>query len=108
MAKDIMAQIEDIQNENRNLKEYQREAQKSIDKLVKLETGLSLKDIENLAQKTAQSSSEFEKKITHYFGLKTEEDKQQFVAVMCNDSSRRFFEKQVEKLEDGAAAEAQG
>lgn len=91
MAKSISEQIEDLQQENEHLKEFE----KLFEKALKMEFGMSRKAIE----KKLSNSSDFERKICDFFSLKTDQDKKDFLIVMCSDSSLRFFTGKRENIE---------
>ena len=91
MAKSISEQIEDLQQENEHLKEFE----KLFEKALKMEFGMIRKAIE----KKLSNSSDFERKICDFFSLKTDQDKKDFLIVMCSDSSLRFFTGKRENIE---------
>lgn len=87
MSKTITEQINDLQNENERLKELQ----KLFDKGVKNEFGIDTKKIHHLIKNGAESKSDFDKKISSYFGLKTSQDYDEFISIFCSDSSLKYF-----------------
>lgn len=87
MPKSITEQIEDLQNENLRLKEFE----KLFEKAVRNEFGIGSKTIKKILKKDTENASEFEREICAFFGLESEDDKTTFLAIMCSDSSLRFF-----------------
>lgn len=87
MSRSITEQIEDLQNENARLKEFE----KLFEKAVKSQFGTGAKSIRKMLKNEAENTSDFEKKICSYFGLKTAEEKAEFLEIMCNDSSLRYY-----------------
>ena len=77
MAKTINEQIVELQSENDRLKKLQ----KLFEKAVKDEFG-----IDKLG-----NSSDFESNIAAYFGLKTPQDFEDFLAVFCSETSLNYF-----------------
>lgn len=87
MSKSITEQIEYLQKEKERLHEYE----KLFDKALKNEFGIGRKAIHKKLAETIEKTSDFECKICDFFDLKSEADKTTFLAVMCSDSSLRFF-----------------
>lgn len=85
--KSISEQIENLQAENTRLKEYEKLCQKVVNTVIKINP----KTIEKLTKSNEQNSSEFEKKICLYFNLHSVNEKEEFLSIMCNDSSLRYF-----------------
>ncbi len=83
----LTEQLEELQNAADRLGEYQ----KLFDKACQINFGMSARDVEKLTASDALTSTDFERKICNYFGLKTAADKMDFVAIMCSESSRKFF-----------------
>ena len=83
----ITEQIEELQEENARLKEYE----KLFEKALKNEFGFGRKAIKKMLAGDEEKTSEFERKLCTFFGLETAEDKAAFLAVMCSESSLRFF-----------------
>lgn len=87
MAKSIAEQIEDLQKENERL----RELEKLFEKAVKTHYGVGSKFIKKMIEKEAQNSSDFEKKICMYFNLIFDEDKADFISIICEDSILHYY-----------------
>lgn len=86
-AKTITQQIEELQSENDRL----RELEKLFEKAVKSEFGCDRRSIHKMIKNEANSQSDFEKKISTYFNLKTPADMEEFLSVFCSESSKNFF-----------------
>ena len=97
MAKSITEQIEDLQKENERLREFE----KLFEKALKNEFGIGRKTIQKKLSETGERTSDFERKICAFFDLKSEADKETFLAVMCSDSSLRFFNGKRENMTAG-------
>ncbi len=93
MSKTITEQIEDLENENRHLKELQT----SFEKMVKVWYGTDAKTIQKLLENAEQPTDDFCRKIISYFGLKTQNDLTDFITVFCTKSSIDFFKKNRDK-----------
>lgn len=94
MAKSITEQIEDLQQENERLREYE----KLFEKALKNEFGIGRKSIHKKLAETDEKSSGFEGRICSFFGLTSDADKDEFLSIMCSDSSLRFFYGKREKV----------
>ena len=78
----ITEQIHELEQENASLKELQ----KLFEKAVKMQYG-----VDAIVENSTEISSDFEKKIGSYFGLKSAKDYEDFLAVFCTDSSLNYF-----------------
>lgn len=87
MSKSITEQITDLQNENERLKELD----KLFEKAIKTEFGCDRKTIHKMMKNNANLQSNFEKKISNYFNLKTPADMEEFLSVFCSENSKNFF-----------------
>lgn len=96
MGKSITEQIQDLETENQKLRDHKIESEKIFDKALKLELGISKKQIEKIIN-SGFHTSEFEKKICEYFSIKSEEEKNQFIKVFCSESSLNYFKNKREK-----------
>ena len=85
MAKNLVTQLEDIQHENDELKKFKKSVQKYLQK-----------SADFLDEKQPEKVSDFERKICNFYGLKSEADKQKYLAVMLNDQSKHFWERQTD------------
>lgn len=83
MAKTINEQIVELQSENDRLKKLQ----KLFEKAVKDEFEIDTKTI----HKKLGNSSDFESNIAAYFGLKTPQDFEDFLAVFCSETGLNYF-----------------
>ena len=83
MAKTIGDQIAALQAENEQLKYLQ----KLFEKAIKEEFGTDSKNIHKMIEK----DTNFEEKIAAYFGLKSTQDFEDFLAVFCSESSLSYF-----------------
>lgn len=97
MPKSITDQIEDLQNENLRLKEFE----KLFDKAVKKTFGIDSRSIRKRLSKGAENTSEFERKICHYFDINTDEEKTAFLEILCNDENLRYVMKYVPVTQQG-------
>lgn len=91
MSKTITEQIIALQSENERLKEFQ----KLFDKAVRIEFGIDTKKL----HKMIENQSDFEKKITSYFGLKSDADFNKFLDIFCTESNLAFFNNNCSKKE---------
>ena len=96
MSKTITEQIEDLENENKHLKELQN----SFEKMVKSWYGTDAKAIRKMLENHGHSSSNFEKKIASYFGLKTNQDLVDFIAIFCTKKTLDYFNKSRAKVNE--------
>ena len=94
--KNIAEQIEELQRDTEKLKDYQ----KLLEKALKIEFGAGRNEIEKALQKGTGTVSDFERKICQFFSLNSVEDRSQFLATICSDSTRNFFEKRRENPEE--------
>jgi len=83
----ITEQIHELEQENANLKELQ----KLFEKAVKMQYGVDAKKLKKIVENSTDSTSDFEKKIVAFFGLKTAKDMEDFLSVFCTDSSLNYF-----------------
>lgn len=87
MSKTIAEQIADLQQENERLKELD----KLFEKGIKLEFGCDRKTIHKLMKNNDHFQSDFEKKIINYFNLKTPAEMDEFLSIICSQSTLNFF-----------------
>ncbi len=87
IPKSITEQIEDLQAENERLKEYEKLCKKAVKTVLKINP----KMIEKMSKKSDEKHSEFENKICLYFNLYSTAEKEEFLSIMCTDSSLRYF-----------------
>lgn len=85
-AKTISQQIEDLQQENERLKEYD----KLFEKAIKKEFGCDRKTIHKAIKNNNQFQSEFEQKIINYFGLKSSDNMDEFLSIICSESTLKY------------------
>jgi hypothetical protein len=83
MAKNIVSQLTEIQDEVAELRKYKKSVQKYLKK-----------SADFLDKKQAEKPSDFESEICVFYGLGSEAEKKKWLAVMLNDQSRRFWERQ--------------
>jgi len=83
----ITEQIHELEQENASLKELK----KLFEKAVKMQYGIDAKKLKKIVENSTEISSDFEKKIVSYFGLKSAKDYEDFLAVFCTDSSLNYF-----------------
>ena len=83
----ITEQIHELEQENASLKELQ----KLFEKAVKMQYGVDAKKLKKIVENSTEISSDFEKKIVSYFGLKSAKDYEDFLAIFCTDSSLNYF-----------------
>lgn len=86
LTEQIAQQLEELQQENSKLKEYEKLFEKSL----KLEFGLSRRDIEKLIQNQSKYDQSFERKICSYFALNSDAEKETFLATLCTVSGADF------------------
>lgn len=94
MGKTIAEQIEDLEKENQRLKEVEKELEKFIDKAIKARLGLSIKEAE-AALKNIGKISKFEHDLCRYFGLKSHDDKEIFLSIICSEATRNYHKKKL-------------
>ncbi len=86
--KTITDQIQELEEENGRLKDYQKLA----DKVVKMELGMSAKEAKRVISEKKKTSV-FEGKIKDFFDLKSDHDTNAFLACFLTDSMRNHYEK---------------
>ena len=84
--KSIAEQITEIQEANQKLSAYE----KLLDKAIQIRFGQTSKAIKKLLLKK-ESHSDFETTICKFFLLKTDEDKKEFISLMCTESSKNYY-----------------
>lgn len=87
--KTITEQIEELQEANKKLLEYEN----FFSKACQLNFGVSAKSIKESLSKSNESCSNFEKEIRKYYNLKSEQDIEDFLHIMCTETSLKYFEK---------------
>lgn len=87
MAKTIQEQIADMEARCNQLEELQ----KLFEKAVKNEFGIEAKKIHKILENGNDTSSDFCKKITTHFGLKTKEDYEDFLNIFCTEFRLDYF-----------------
>lgn len=95
MSKKSASIIDEISSLERSLSEKEKVLklyEKSIDKFLKSLFGIGKKSIDKLIESSAQESTNFEEEICRVYDLNTDADKEDFLRVMCGESSKRFFE----------------
>ena len=88
-AKTIQEQIAEMENRCAKLEELQ----KLFEKAVKNEFGIEAKKIHKFLENSNANSSDFEKKIASYFGLKSSEDFSIFLSIFCTENSLNYYNK---------------
>ena len=91
-SKSLAEQIEEIEAAQKKLSSYE----KIFDKACQINFGCKAKTINNLLNNNEESCSNFETKMCKFFGLKTEKDVADFIAIMCTESSLNFFKNKKE------------
>lgn len=86
MSKSITEQIADLQNENNRLKELD----KLFEKAIKSEFECDRKTIHKAIKNSNQFQSEFEQKIINYFGLKSSDNMDEFLSIICSESTLKY------------------
>ena len=89
MGKTIQEQIAEMENRCAKLEELQ----KLFEKAVKNEFGIEAKKIHKILENGNEKSSDFEKKIASYFGLKSSEDFSNFLSIFCTENSLNYYNK---------------
>ena len=98
----LAEQLEELESAANQLNDYQ----KLFDKACQINFGMTAKSIQKLTENNTENISDFERKISNFFGLKTAADKADFISVMCSESSRKFF--RTKREADEVAATEQG
>lgn len=88
-AKTIQEQIAEMENRCTKLEELQ----KLFEKAVKNEFGIEAKKIHKIIENSNVNSSDFEKKIASYFGLKSSENFSNFLSIFCTENSLNYYNK---------------
>lgn len=84
---DILKELEKIQKENNELKAYKKDVEKTLKKLANILPKTEQKSEQILIEKV----SDFEEKISSFYGLCNNYDKEKFLEIMLNDSSKSYF-----------------
>lgn len=98
MAKNITEQIAELESENERF----RELDKLFEKAVKIEFGNTRKAIHSLLEK-GEKSSDFETKLCNYFNLKTAEEMDAFLSIMCSENSLKFYNSRINNHSENVA-----
>lgn len=101
-TKSIAEQIEEMQAANAKLSDYE----KLFDKACQLNFNCNAKSIKKILLNNEEPCSNFETKVRSFFGLKTDVDMADFIAIMCTESSLNFFKNK--RTGKTAAEEEQG
>lgn len=86
--KTITEQIQDLETENAQLREYK----KLFEKAVKMEFGMDAKTIHQTLEFLTENRIYFIKKLSEFFALKTEEDYLLFVEIFCSEEYKKFHD----------------
>lgn len=89
MAKDIVTQLNDMQNELAELKKYKKSVQKYLQKSNDF---LDEKGEKNEPISSDKNESDFVKKICEFYELESELDKARWIDIMCNDNSKKYWD----------------
>lgn len=90
----LVDQVIEAQTALEKLNNYE----KLFDKACKISFGYNSKTIKKIIENNEEPCSSFESKMRTFFGLKTDKDVADFVAVMCTENSLNFFKnKRVEE-----------
>ena len=100
MGKTIQEQIAEMETRCSQLEELQ----KLFEKAVKNEFGIEAKKIHKILENGNANSSDFEKKIASYFGLKTSQDFSEFLSIFCTENSLNYYNKKRDE-NSGSVAE---
>ena len=93
MGKTIQEQISEMEARCNQLEELQ----KLFDKAVKMQFGMDSKKIQQLIENTSQKPSDFERKISTYFGLKTDSDYKEFLQIFCSETTLNYYKNSLGK-----------
>ena len=85
--KSITEQIEELQEANKMLSNYE----KLFDKACQINFNCSSKSIKKILMNNEDPCSSFEAKMRSFFCLKTDADIANFIATMCTESTRNYF-----------------
>lgn len=86
-AKTIAEQIEEMQEANKKVSDYE----KLFSKACEINFGCNAKTIQKMLNNSEEPCSNFETKMRNFFGLKTEKDMADFIAIMCTEQNRNLF-----------------
>lgn len=85
--KSLAEQIEEIEASQEKLSSYE----KLFDTACKINFNCNAKTIKKIIENSEEPCSSFETKMRTFFGLKTDKDVADFIAIMCTESSLNFF-----------------
>lgn len=88
-------------------KKYKKTVQKQLKKLLEYAGEIPVKtvekEIEKIVEKTVEKPTEFERKICDYYGLETEEQKEEYLRIMMNPTNRNYWERNRTIKKDGVS-----
>ena len=86
-AKSFAEQIEELQATSEKVSGYE----KLFSKACEINFGCNAKSIKKMLENNEEPCSNFETKMRSFFGLKTEKDIADFVAIMCTEHNLNYF-----------------
>lgn len=84
-------------------KKYKKTVQKQLKKLLEYAGEIPVKTVEKIVEKTVEKPTEFERKICDYYGLETEEQKEEYLRIMMNPTNRNYWERNRTIKKDGVS-----
>jgi len=101
MAKTIQEQITEMEIRCKKLESLE----KLFEKAIKNEFGIQAKQIHKMIENNNSVSTNFTKKIGSYFDLKTDEDFSNFLSIFCTDSSKNYYKKKLDEIQQYSGIE---
>ena len=86
-AKSFAEQIEELQATSEKVSSYE----KLFSKACEMNFGCNAKSIKKMLETNEEPCSSFETKMRSFFGLKTEKDMTDFIAIMCTEHNLNYF-----------------
>ncbi len=97
MSMSITAELQKIESENEALKSKVKDYKKLLDKALKIELGLGIADLEKRLKTNEKNDHEppgrLEQILKEKYAIKTLEDQEQFLQIICSKSVMDFYEK---------------
>ena len=98
-AKSFAEQIEELQATSEKVLSYE----KLFSKACEINFGCNAKTIKKMLNSNEDPCSNFETKMRSFFGLKTEKDMADFIAIMCTEQNLNHFKNHKENGNKTAA-----
>lgn len=86
--KSLSEQLTELQQTASLANEYQ----KLFDKACQINFHMSAKELKKRLSEKPHSGSDFEHQLCSYFDLQSSPDREEFLSIMCSDSSKNYFQ----------------